>query len=339
MNPLVNIPLVDIRGGSPVDLVRQFPSSAAALARSASNTFGLVSRIASRLIFPVGDRVSLAWLAETSNPYREEIRTLVSLLGIRGTAMLNLCFEWGCTSGVWETRDGPVMRRVLDWPFPALGEHIIVAHQTGPAGDFFNITWPGLSGSFHAVGFGRFAAAINQAPMRRHGRGYAGDWARNRMTVRRGGGLPPAHLLRNVFETARDYSEAKRLLSTTPVAVPAIFILAGPGSGDGCVIERTETACAVRELKSDRVCATNHFASHLNSTGRWSARPIDSQGRLACAHAQEGGAGDLSWFVPPIANINSRLVFTANVASGEMALLGTMGPTPVTELFTLPLHA
>jgi hypothetical protein len=333
---LTDIPLVDIRSGSPVDLVRQFPDSAIALARAAANTFGVVSRIGSRLIFPIGDRLSLAWLDRTDNPYRAEIRTLVSLLGIRGTAMLNLCFEWGCTSGVWETPEGPVMRRVLDWPFPSLGEHMIVAHQEGPAGAFFNITWPGLSGSFHAMAPGRFAAALNQAPMQRHGKGYIGDWTRNRRAVRDGNGLPPAHLLRSVFETAADYAQARQLLSRTTIAIPAIYILSGPGTGEGCVIERTEREFVIREMGDARVCATNHFVSRLNETGQWMARRIDSRGRLVSAQALEAGpTADLAWFAPPIANVNSRVVFSANVATGALTLMGTLGERPVTRPFKL----
>jgi hypothetical protein len=65
--------------------------------------------------------------------------------------------------------------RLLDWGFPKLGENLVVAHQSGPAGDFHNITWPGIAGIYQAVARGRFAAAINQAPMRRHGPGLATD--------------------------------------------------------------------------------------------------------------------------------------------------------------------
>jgi hypothetical protein len=39
--------------------------------------------------------------------------------------------------------------------------------------------------------------------------------------------LPPAHLLRQVFEEAQSYAEAVERLCQTPVAVPVIYILAG----------------------------------------------------------------------------------------------------------------
>jgi hypothetical protein len=105
--------------------------------------------------------------------------------------------------------DRPTLTRVLDWPFPHLGENLIVVHQRGAAGDFHNITWPGVIGMFQGIATGRFAASLNQAPMQRHRLTYAGDWVKNRRNVFRAGGLPPAHLLRKTFEEATDYAEAK----------------------------------------------------------------------------------------------------------------------------------
>jgi hypothetical protein len=239
---------------------------------------------------------------------------------------------------VWDTGSGATLRRVLDWPFPRLGELVVVARQDGPAGDFFNITWPGANGSFHGMAPGRFAAAINQAPMRRHGTGFAGDWFRNRLAARRATGWPAAHLLRHVFETAPDYAQAKHLLCETPLAVPALFILSGVTAQDSCVIERTETDFAVREMEAGRVCTANHFETRLDGP-LWEARPIDSPGRAACARAVSGNVEGFAWFTAPIANINSRLVFNADAGTGTLELAGTAGTGFVTELFTLSTAA
>ena len=131
---------------------------------------------------------------------------------------------------------------------------------------------------------GRFAAAINQAPMRRHRLAYAGDWLRNRHCVFRSGGLPPAHLLRKTFEEAPDFQQAKAWLSHTPIALPVIYVLAGVEDGEGCVIERTEYDHAIRPIMADRVCAANHFETRLHEVGQgWRARPIDSDGRARTA--------------------------------------------------------
>lgn len=45
-----------------------------------------------------------------------------------------------------------------------------VARQRGVAVDFRSVTWPGFDGLLTAVAPGRFAASINQAPMRRRTR-------------------------------------------------------------------------------------------------------------------------------------------------------------------------
>ena len=337
MQPLVKIPYTDIRGYTPFELLYLHRRGAYALAEGAKRTFGEASRLTSALTMPWTDRASRRWLEKSGNPYFREIAAMADSLGLPGVYTLNVCFEWGCTSGVWRREGSPLLRRVLDWPFPSLGENIVVAHQKGPAGEFFNVTWPGYSGILQATAPGRFAAAINQAPMRRRGVGIAGDWALGRIAVGRNLALPPSHLLRQTFETAPDFAAAKAKLCTTPIAVPAIFILCGLRSSEGCVIERTEDGFAVRTMADGHVCATNHFESELNKTGRgWRDRPIDSHGRTICARTL-GAASDLSWFTPPIANVNSRLVLTANAAKGTLMVMVTAGITPVTEIHRLPV--
>ncbi len=336
MPPLVKIPYADIRGYTPLELLFLYRGRAHALVEAAAKTFGKPSCMASAVLMPLADRASRRWLEKSHNPYLTEIAGAAATLGIPGVYVLNICFEWGCTSGVWNEHDNPVMRRVLDWPFPSLGENLVVAHQKGPAGDFYNITWPGFSGVLQAIAPGRFAVAINQAPMRRRGTGLVGDWALGRVAVGRNFALPPSHLLRRVFETAKDFKAAENMLCHMPLAVPAIFTLSGIRGSEGCIIERTENAFAVRAMDGCNVCASNHFESHLSYAGRgWRARPINSQGRLACARTLGGATADFSWFIPPIANVNSRLAMVANAGSGLLSVMGTFGGQPVTEIFHL----
>jgi hypothetical protein len=337
MPSLARIPYVDLRGYTSLELLFLYRRQARALMEAAAGTFGGTSRAASRLLLPHFDRASRRWLEKSNDPYIGEITLIAEALRIPGVFALNICLEWGCTGGVWSAADGPVLRRVLDWPFPSLGELVVVAHQSGRAGDYHNVTWPGFAGILQASAPGRFAAAINQAPMRRLGKGLGGDWLLGRMAVKRRLALPPAHLLRRVFETARDYAAAKTMLCMTPVAVPAIFILSGVKPGQGCVIERTEDAYSERDISDGRVCAANHFEAPPDDGGKgWRDRPIDSHGRFAQAMTLDRKATGFSWFTPPIANINSRLAVTANVGAGTLAVLGTAGPTPVTEVFQLP---
>ena len=332
MTGLIDIPL---ETGTPLELVRRHPDKARAMVRAAEDTLGIASRLAARAVSGPADRISRDWLARQGNPYLGEIDEVAALLGVRGVHALNVSFEWGCTGGIWPSPDGPVLRRVLDWPFPKLGESLVVLRQPGAAKTFLNIGWPGMTGIVQAVAPGRFGAALHQAPMRRHGLGLIGDWLKNRAHVRDRKGLPPVHLLRSIFETAPDYAAAKQALCETEIGVPAIFLLAGTGDGEGCVIERTETDCAVREMGETGVSAANHFEA---LPGGWRPRPIDSAGRAACAQGLTGEhfADEFGWFLHPIANINSRVAFTARPRSGALALMGTAGAIPVTNLFRLP---
>ena len=173
-----------------------------------------------------------------------------------------------------------------------------------------------------------------------HKRGMVGDWVKNRLAVRDSLGMPPARLLRQVLETAPDYAAAKKALTETRLAVPAIFILSGIRADEGCIIERSEDEAGIRPLDGPAVCVANHFESPLDRTGiGWRPRPIDSAGRAACARAlrDDEFATDFGWFKPPIANGNSRLAFNANAATGTLTLMGTDGPRPVTQIFRLPV--
>lgn len=334
MGALPKIPLVDLRGHSALELSFIYRARTLAFAQAAAGMLGTALRPAAKLMLPAVDRASRKWLEKSNNPYAQEIGLIADSFRVPGVYAMNVFFEWACTTGGWQTESGPLLRRVADWPVPRLGAFTVVAQQSGRLGDFFNVTWPGYSGILQGVALGRFAAAANLGPQRKHGTGSLGDWLLGRMNLP--AALPPTHLLRRAFETARDYLAAKTMLSMTPIAIPAIFILTGTKSGEGCVIERTEESYAVREMGASRVCATNQFDSHLNDTIQgWRPRPIDSAGRFAQALSLTRDETDFAWFVAPIANANSRLVMTANAATGMLKVMGTDGALPVTEIFDL----
>lgn len=335
---MIQIPLHDIRDKSLVDLLTHYSEKALQLIEGSKNTFGLISRMMSTVAFPIGDYLSRHWLVKTKNPYLAEIDEYARRLKIKGIYSLNMCYEWGCTSGVYTDGTGVRMIRVLDWPFPALGENIVIAHQKGAVGDFYNVTWPGISGVFQASAPTRFSAALNQAPMRRHKTGILIDWIRNRGSVHESSGLPPAHLLRQVFEKAKTYQEAKEMLMTEPVSIPVIYTLIGTNASEGCVIERIENRAVVRDLKDGLVCAANHFESSLNGIGYgWLPRSDDSCERshsgvcLRFSDIEEG----FGWFQPPIANEDTRLVMSIDMKNGYFSVMGTDGARPVTDVFRL----
>ncbi len=332
------IPLVDIRSGGPLDLLNAHGSKAIELINASRNTFGLASYMLSAPAFAIGDSTSKQWLEKTNNPYREEIDAMAQRLSISGIYALNMCYEWACTSGAYRTGNDVTLARVLDWPFPKMGENIVVAHQRGHAGDFYNVTWPGVSGMFNGMAAGKFAASLNQAPMQQHGLTFVGDWAKNRYQTWHSNALPPAHLLRRVFETANTYDEAKKLLTETPIALPVIYTLCGTAPHQACVIERIEHDAAIRDITGDRVTASNQFETRLNKLGKgWLPREIDSPGRMrkSCEIPISSMDDKFSWFVAPIANAHSCLAMTANAATGKLAVMGVKGSQAVTNVFRL----
>ncbi len=333
------IPFVDLRGKTPVDLLRSYPDSARTLVMAARKSLGLFSHAASAVALPFLEKRSHAWLRNSNNPFLHEIESFDAVLGMRGVYSLNLSYEWGCTSGAYRDEEQVGLMRVLDWPFPKLGKHVMVVLQDGKAGEFYNVTWPGISGVFNAMAPLRFSAALNLAPMRRHGSNIVTDWFRNRRIIRNQKSLPPAHLLRQVFEHADDYNSAKEMLMKTPVAVPAIFILTGINFGEGCVIERTETNAAIREIAGgQQVAASNQFQTMLDKNMK--PRPLfNSEGRWQQACSLQGHeifSSGFSWLAPPILNPYTRLCMVADSASGKLMVQGFEGVTAATEIFNLP---
>ncbi len=335
---LPEIPFIDIREKSPIDIVKEYKDRCKKLVKSNQATFGFIAKILSYFILPVTDFFAGRWLKKSKNPYRDEIAKLQKASAKTGVKTLNLSYEWGCTSGVYSDGTAAKLTRVLDWPCPALGETIVVAHQKGAAGEYHNITWPGVSGIFNAVAKGRFAAALNQAPMRLHNNGVLLSWLRNRIKFYKSNALPPAHLLRKVFDEAKSYDEAKKILVETPIALPVLFTLSGTNPGEGCVIERLENQAVVRELQGGIVTTTNHFESNFNGIGSgWLPRAEDSCARSDASKALPHADVDdkFSWYKAPVANEYSRLAMVANAATGELQVMGTLGAKPVTQVFKI----
>jgi hypothetical protein len=280
----------------------------------------------------MADRVSRRWLARSGNPYLGEIDEVARALRRPGAHFLNIHYEWGCTTGVKPAPGGRTARlvRVLDWGMPGLGRYVIAARVSAKAGPFVALTWPGFAGVLQAMAPGRFAAAINQAPMDAATGVYAADWALNRTKVWRRNALPPAHLLRKVFEEARDYAEAKSMLTQSPLCVSAIFTLAGLSAGEGAVVERRESEARVHE---GHVSAANHWHA---ADWRGRDRGAESAERAAMLQGLAGDVGvDLGWLKAPMLNERTRLAVVADAAEGRLIAQGYEADGPATAVLAL----
>ncbi len=352
---LPSIPIIDVREGGPLRQAREGQARARALRDDCVGWFppGI------GLVIPAADYIARRWLERSQSPYVEEVRAIATALGFAGVWFLNGSYQWSCTSCAREQDGAPWLARTLDWPFPGLGRHIEVARMRGPAGEFFNVTWPGYVGVLTASAPGRFAAAINQAPIRRRTQVTAlrfYDLIANGLgTLIRVREIPPDQLLRRVFETCADYGQARHVLETTPLARPVIYTLVGIRPGERCVIERTEREFATRE--DDTGAANDWFKPLPEWEGRLGASKIlfnsfDDAARFSRARrdALAGFAGpfargNFEWVAPPVLNPATRLAVEMCPARGLLRVLGyevdagAELPTPATRMCELAADA
>jgi len=326
---LATVPVRDVREGGPVRHAIEAREVARALRDDCLAWFPA----SARYFVPSLDRITRRWLTRSASPYVPEIGAIASALNFPGIWFLNGSYEWGCTSLARD--DGvPWLARTLDWPFPGLGRHVEIAHMRGPAGEFYSVTWPGFVGALTAMAPGRFAAAINQAPLWRRTRH---PWLRlwdiglNAITTWPLRHIPPDQLLRQVFESCASYEEAKARLETTPIARPVIYTLAGCTAGERCVVERTEEGFATR---IENTGAANDW---LRSTEPWEARvggdllfncdydeaAANSRVRREALAAWAAPFGNgFAWVVPPVLNKFTRIAAEMCAARGILRVAG-----------------
>jgi hypothetical protein len=350
MPDLVSIPVVDVREGGAVRHATEGSARARALR---DDCLTWLPRVV-RAVLPVMDGVSKRWLRHSRSPCVREVETIAAALGFPGIWFLNCCYQWGCTAVAREQDGAPWLARTLDWPFPGLGRHLEIAHMRGPAGEYHNVTWPGYVGILTASAPGRFAAAINQAPLWRRTRKpwlRPYDLAANALATWRIRHMPPDHLLREVFETCPDFSAARQRLETTPVARPVIFTLAGCKRGERCVIERTEEGFASRELDTS---AANDWLRgaepwearvhpHLLLTRSYEEAAVYSRARqeALAAWAAPFARAEFKWVTPPVLNPFTRLAVEVCPAEGALRVVGyelepgSELPRPVTQVCEL----
>lgn len=315
-----SIPILDLAQDWPVTALDRLPEHAHALLDGAQ---GRVPDTVLR----VADSISRRWMVRAGSPALPELDRVADRLGRPGAHFLNVSYEWGCSTVAAPGPGGgtPRLARVLDWPTPGLGRWAVALRLTGPAGPWVTVGWPGYAGVLQGVAPGRFAAALNQAPMPVPVGLYPVDWAINAVRVWRRPSLTPALLLRRVFETAETFAEACAMLSKIPLASGAIFTVAGTAPGETAVIERRPEAAAT---PSGPACAANAWR-----TPGWRGRPRgeDNPARLAAIAAVAPDFADpRDWLSPPVLNDTTRLVFVADPVSGDFLAQGWEDQRPVT---------
>ncbi len=347
MAKLVSIPVYDAGEGGPVR--HAIDGSARARALRDDCLAWLPPPL--RSLLPVMDALTRRWLRRSRSPYVADVEAIAAQLGFAGIWFLNGSYAWSCTAAARDEHGSPWLARTLDWPFPGLGRGVEVVRMRGAAGDFLNVTWPGYVGTLTASAPGRFAAAINQAPLRRRTRKpwlRPFDLAANAVHTWPDRSCPPDHLLRNVFETCRDFGDARHRLQTEPIARPAIFTLVGCERGERCLIERTEADFASH---SEDTAAANDW---LHGTERWEARvgtrhlltrsfeeaAERSRARRAALWSwpRPFSQGSFAWVTPPVLNPYTRIAVEMCPGERRLRIIGyelarnAELPDPVTQV-------
>lgn len=318
-----SVKLIDVSDGAASGHVRRREAEALAVRDACLGWLplgGVLARLA--------DPVVRVWMKRSGTAYAAEIDVVARTLKKPGIWLLHGAYLFGCTALGDESEKGPRLRRTLDWPFPGLGRLVEVRRQRGAGGEFLNVTWPGFVGVLTAVAPGRFAASINQAPMRRRWRSSMLlwlDYALNALHGLRGRGrLPPEHLLRQVFEACTSFDEARRLLESTPVARPVLFLLVGTEPCERIVIEREERSA--RTYRDETVFANDwRGRSH-----RWRPRacgdgaPVENniRRRTALAAWTDRDADHFEWVTSPVLNACTRLSVEMCPATGVLTVAG-----------------
>lgn len=277
------------------------------------------------------DRLARAWLKRNRSPYLKEIDALAGRAREPGVFLLNLSYEWGCSTAVKLAPDGNVvLQRTLDWSVAGLGRHIVAARIACPLGAWMAMTWPAYTGVIQAIAPGRFAAAINQPmPARRTG------WLRLDALLAgaaswRSTAVQPGHLLRRAFETAPTFAAAREILMREPVAAPVIYTLAGIEPGEAVTIERDGRD--VRVL--DDALAVNEWRA-----GDWRGRQhpaFENERRLAAiAGAPVDWDATMAWVAWPMLNEGTRLAMLACPVTGRLMARGYEAAAPATEVLDI----
>jgi hypothetical protein len=327
--PLREIPLIRMETGDSHALVEDtWPQVLGLMGDVMKTHWGLLIAVT------LGDGMSRRWLEKRRNPYLPEIARTAARLGRRGGYFFNVVYEWACSTSVGPdpAGEGPRMIRVLDWELKGMGHHQIVAEQRAPAGAYYNLTWPGYAGVVTGMAPGRFAAAINQGPRHVAFKTYWLNEIAARIAMLRTDkdAIPATHLLRSVFETARDFSAAvSQLMDTSrPVATPAIFIVSGVRANEGAIVEAVGRTRRRHDIGNAALGVANAWISAdlegkpLPPPKEWVGKVTpeeDSANRRAGACTlQDGVFPGAATMPPPVLNSRTVMVAEMNAATGHL---------------------
>ena len=171
---------------------------------------------------------------------------IAAALGFPGIWFLNGSYQWSCTALAREEDGAPWLARTLDWPFPGLGRYVEIARMQRRGRRVLQRHLAGLCRRADRDGAGPLCAPRStrrRCARRSTIRGCAAVDHRRQCgadAMSACAHIPPDQLLRQVFETLRDYDEARTVLETHADRAAGDLHAGRLPAGERCVIERTE---------------------------------------------------------------------------------------------------
>jgi hypothetical protein len=336
------LPAVELlRLEGPLDWVRTHRQRAV-------RTLEIATRGVPKPLLFAGDSLAHLWLQATRNPWRGLIRSLGDALDHPGVALMNLCYEWGCTTAAGQFHGRPAMARTVDWPFVGLGSLVVVVIEPGRYGPVAFITWPGFVGAVTAFAPGRFAIAVNKAPQPVISRSLKLDRIAAAIHAFSSGGLPITHLVRQVALEAPDFTTVmQELARPRRVTAPGLVVACGVRPEETAVIERFQTHAKIHRSEHGNLCVANDWLTPGRrgwppAAGATPEQRVEDcrcrvQSLSACFPAEPR---DFSWVVPPVLNNNTRAALFCSPAEERLVvqgfdLLGKGPAAPVTAVLDI----
>lgn len=281
-----------------------------------------------RELLAVGDMVAKRWLDRVKPPYFADVLAVSKAMGISGIAALNLSFEFACTTGAGFIEGKPVMRRTLDWSLKDMAEHVVGAKLEGAYGPYLTLTYPGFVGALQGLLPGKFAVAINQAPLRKVTGFKLADWPLSIVRSFSSSFMPATFLLRQVLETCPDYDTTVAMLKDTPLSIPAIYTIVGAEEGQSLVIEREQEKAWLHTESF----AANHWE---NGEAQGKKRTPDSRKRRSEMLHTFTSKEPFEWLKKPILNERTILAFEADVQEGALSAVAVKDEEKISEVLTM----
>jgi predicted choloylglycine hydrolase len=159
----------------------------------------------------------------------------------------------GCTAFAYNSPDGPVLARNLDWDDKdELKDLTVIVNYKARLrkNSFKTVAYPGLSSVFSGVKKGAFAITLNMVE--------SSDKEIDQ---------PATFLIRKVLENAEDFDQAVKMLSEEPILSDCLLMVVGVNNGEMVVIERTPNRYAIRYPENDFLVVTNDYRKLKESKG------------------------------------------------------------------------